>query len=485
MRDEIAVKVTHTRDIGLIYRTFDYIKRKLPISGLERIEEALNQLIENEMMHAFERPYEIALHVHFFVSSHELRIDVEDAGIPFDFSRYLSEPIDGSADHSKGFYRIYDLVDGFYFQSLPNFGKRFILIHYFDRCIDIKTNTVITPSVDKESVLKNLVVRPFIEGDGDGIAKLIYRNYEYTYYKHLFYEPQQVREANREGYVHSIVAIYDDLVIGHFALVKNHYSNSAEIAVATVDPRYKRMGIMNKMFDVVIAEAKALCFSAIWGEAVMLHPYSQKANLSHGMFETAIILGEVPSDMTIERNLKHLQRSAAMVAYLLFDTSPRRLRLPTIYAKSIQKVYRDAGLSTSGNALPYEPRDPIEHRINALLNVGIIRFEAVVEEKIIVDALNELITEHCDMLYADLNLHRINEIDTLVEILNRHRFFYSGVMFSYYDDEDYLRLQRKNSNQIEEEQLVCYSSNAEEMFRFIKGDEKRIVKRVNGKKSEA
>ena len=475
MRDEIAVKVTHTRDIGLIYRTFDYIKHKLPVSGLERIEEALNQLIENEMMHAFERPYEIALHVHFFVSSHQLRIDVEDAGVPFDFSRYLSEPVDGSADHSKGFYRIYDLVDGFYFKSLPNFGKRFTLIQLFDRCIDIKSNSVITPSIDKAEVMKSLVVRSFTEGDGDGIAKLIYRNYEYTYYKHLFYEPHKVREANSSGKVHSIVAIYDDLIIGHFALVKNPYSQSAEIAVATVDPRYKRMGIMNAMFDYLIEEAKKLGFKAIWGEAVMLHPYSQKANLSHGMCETAIILGEVPSDMTIERDLKHLQRSAAMVAYLLFDTAPRRLVLPERYAKNIRNVYEDARLSTSDAPLPYEPRDPIEHRVNSLLNVGIIRFEALVNEKIIIDAINELITEHCDMLYADINLHRIEAIDNLIEILNRHRFFYSGVMFAYYDNEDYLRLQRKNSSQIEEEQLVCYSENVKEMFRFIKEDERRVL----------
>ena len=474
MRDEIALKVTNTRDISLIYRTFDYIKQKLPVSGLERIEEALSQLIENEMMHAFERPYEIALEVHFYVSSHQLRIDVEDAGIPFDFSRYLSEPVDGSADHSKGFYRIYDLVDGFYFESLPNFGKRFRLIQLFDRCIDIKSNTVITPSIDKKEVMKHLVVRSFVEGDGDGIAKLIYRNYAYTYYKHLFYEPHKVREANNSGKVHSVVALYDDLVIGHFALVKNPYSQSAEIAVATVDPRYKRMGIMNAMFDYLIEEAKKLGYRAIWGEAVMLHPYSQQANLRHGMCETAVILGEVPSDMTIERNLKHLQRSAAMVAYLLFDTVPRRLHLPGRYASNILKVYGDARLAVTEGLLDYEPRDPVEHRINTLLNVGIIRFEALVDEKIIVDALNELITEHCDMLYADINLHRIEAIDNLIEILNRHRFFYSGVMFAYYDNEDYLRLQRKNSSQIEEEQLVCYSENVKEMFRFIKEDEKRI-----------
>jgi anti-sigma regulatory factor (Ser/Thr protein kinase)/N-acetylglutamate synthase-like GNAT family acetyltransferase len=476
MRDEIAVKITNTNDIALIYRTFEYLKHKLPIVGLGRIEEALSQLIENEMMHAFERPYEIALHVHFYTSSQQLQIDVEDAGIPFDFSRYLSEPVDGSADHSKGFYRIYDLVDEFHFESLPNFGKRFTLIQHFDRCIDIKTNTLVTPSVDKEEVLKNLVVRSFVEGDGDGIAKLIYRNYEYTYYKHLFYEPHRVREVNNTGQVHSIVALYDDLLIGHFALVKNHFSNLAEIAVATVDPRYKKMGIMNKMFDYLIEKAKALGYLGIYGEAVMLHPYSQKANLSHGMGECAIVLGEVPSEMTIENKIKNVRRSGSLIAYLLFDPLSRYLILPRYYEDNILHVYKDLGLNVTENAPAYEPRDPIEHRVNELLNIGFIRFEAVVDEKILTDTLNDLIKEHCDMIYADINLHRIENIDALVELLNQNQFFYSGVLPAFYDGEDYLRLQRKNSKNIDEEQLVCYSANGKAMFEFIQKDEKRVLK---------
>jgi hypothetical protein len=60
-------------------------------------------------------------------------------------------------------------------------------------------------------------------------------------------------------------------------------------------------------------------------------------------------------------------------------------------------------------------------------------------------------------------------------MLNRQGFFYSGVLFAWYENEDYLRLQRKNSRSVDEEQLVCYSKNAQEMFAFIHEDEARIT----------
>ena len=88
--------------------------------------------------------------------------------------------------------------------------------------------------------------------------------------------------------------------------------------------------------------------------------------------------------------------------------------------------------------------------------------------------LGDLQKEHCDMIYADINLHRIKDIDAVISLLNIHGFFYSGVLFSYYDSEDYLRLQRKNTKSMEEEQLVCYSRNAQQMLAFIREDKARI-----------
>lgn len=477
MRDEISLKITNTADSKLIYHTFSYLKERLPVSNLAPIEEALKQIIENVLEHAYERNYEIDITVNYYIYSCQLKVDVEDRGVPFDFSRYLSEPIDHSADHQKGFYRIYDLVDRFYFTVLPNAGKRFSLIQMFDKCFDIKTNQIINPeTIDKTEILQHLKIRAFASGDGDGISKLIYKNYDYTYYKHLFYEPQEVRMANEKGDIHSIVAEYRNQIVGHFALIRAAHSNIAEIAVAIVDPQYKGMGIMNRMFDFLIFEAQRLEYDAIYGEAIMLHPYSQKANITHGMTECAIILGQVPSMTEIEHNLQNPQRSGVLVSYLLFEKRRCQHARSAIYGEQIQKVYDDLKIEICNARAPHSVRDAITHRVNSELGLGYIQIEAEIEQRELMDILADLLKEHCDMLYADINLHRIDNIDTIIELLNAHGFFYCGVLPAYYESEDYLRLQRKNSKSVDEEQLVYYSKNAQQMLAFIRADKERIKK---------
>ena len=476
MRDTVTLSITNAKDIVLLHNTYYHVTEALPIRNRPDLDAALEELIDNVLEHAYERTEEIFIKISFIIDTCHIEIVLEDQGIPFDFSRYLSEPVDGSADHTKGFYLIYDLVDRFDFDALSHEGKRFSIIQSFDRCYDVATSSATPDPIDQQEVLERLEIRSFILGDGEGIARLIYRNYDYTYYKHLFYNPQEVRTVNESGDIHSIVALYGNEIIGHFALVRAQYSNIAEIAVATVDPRYKQMGIMSRMFDYIIEKSKKLGYQAIYGEAIMLHPYSQKANLSHGMTECAIVLGEVPEYMEIEKSVKNPKRSGVLVGYLLFDKHPRYITPSRHYGPAIDMVYYAAGVPVSAPAPSPEKRDAVTYRINRSLNVAFIRFEALISEKECLQIFDDLLKEHCDMIYADINLHRIPEIDALIGILNRHLFFYSGVLFALYDSEDYLRLQHKNSNHIDEEQLVCYSANARAMMRYIVQDEKRVTR---------
>ena len=180
MRDKITITISNTIDIQLAHTLFDYLQNRLDVYNLDNLRKAFEELLNNIITHAYERTYDINLVIDFIISSCQLQIDIEDDGIPFDFTRYLSEPIDHSGDHRKGFYRIYDLVERFYFTPLPNEGKRFTLLQSFDRCFDIKTAQAIEEKINKEKVLGSLTVRSFVRGDGDGIAKLIYRNYNYS-----------------------------------------------------------------------------------------------------------------------------------------------------------------------------------------------------------------------------------------------------------------------------------------------------------------
>ena len=82
------------------------------------------------------------------------------------------------------------------------------------------------------------------------------------------------------------------------------------------------------------------------------------------------------------------------------------------------------------------------------------------------------------MIFADISLESSYDIDATVAMLNDNNFFYSGVLFQFYNSKDYLRLQRKNSNSIDEENLICYSKDAQKLFKFIQNDEERVKRSV-------
>ncbi len=119
-------------------------------------------------------------------------------------------------------------------------------------------------------------------------------------------------------------------------------SNIAEIGVVVVDPAYKGLGIMNKMFDTLIQTAQEAGLYAIFGEAIIYHIFSQKSNLTHGFSESALLLGKAPQDLTIENNqfTQTKRRGSVLVGY----KRPQKLPVPKIYKTIIQKTYRLANL---------------------------------------------------------------------------------------------------------------------------------------------
>ncbi len=474
MQDSIEIKISNRAYTPFILAAFQQIHARLFQSNLSPVKEALEILLENVTTHAFEQAYDIDLRVHFIIQSCELRIDVIDTGLPFDFTPYLSQKLDQRYTEHKGLYRVYELVDRLEYKDLGKEGKCLSIIQSFNLCYDLKNNSYELQHVDKEAVLRSLIIRTFKKGDGDGIAKLIYRNYNYSYYKDTFYIPYKVREANDNDSVTSIIAQYQDEIIGHFALLKSKESNIAEIGVACVDPRFKRMGIMNLMFDTLILTAKKEGLKAIYGEALTMHPYSQKANLRHNMIETAIALGTVPSSMEIEESIKSAQKSGAMIAYLLFEPRSRSLFLPAVYEEEIRKVYHRAQL----DILPAQPhetyRQNLRSRQSDILNSATIIIDQAFEPKQFEMMFEDFRHDKRDMIFADINLHHIQNIDEIVHFLNSLHFFYSGLLFEYYHNEDYLRMQYINAHGIDIDGVICYSDDANAMMDFIRKDALRL-----------
>jgi N-acetylglutamate synthase-like GNAT family acetyltransferase len=317
----------------------------------------------------------------------------------------------------------------------------------------------------------NAIIRDIKKEDAKDIVELFKANYDDTYYKKSFYNPKTWEEMVESDKYFPVVAEIDGKVVGQFLLTKNDKYNG-EIGAVVVHPDFKGRGLMNKMFDYLLKKAESLGLYAIYGEAIMFHPFSQKANLKHGMIETALQLGEVASWIA-QKDIKFEKRSGTLVGYKIFKHKKRTLYAPKVYKNLILDRYKKASLPISKAVIR-----PIKKSLrlweNRLLKISGIIIDGKVKN--FENRFNLLFAKaklRGEMIYADINLHT-KEIDEIVEFLNKKRFFYSGVLFYRYNGFDYLRLQYENTHNVEEKLNVCYSDYCKFLTKFVLKDKKRV-----------
>ncbi len=487
MTNSVLIKVPSKKDyFEIISFSIKTMAKNIRMkkSDTKRLVEAANELFKNAITHAYgDASGVVQTQIHSFASG--LRIDMQDWGMPMTADKYSSVPI--NLEEERGFNKIYKLVDLFEYKNLGKNGKKFSIIKYLSFESKTKFQTPLK-TTDKDHVAYDtpITVRNFKAGDEEAISKLIYQNYGYSYIKELFYHPKKILEYQNKK-LFCVVAIDENSneITGHFTLVKMPKSNIAEIGVVVVDPRYKGMGIMNKMFDALIKRAEELKFDAIFGEAVMFHTFSQKSNLSHGFKESALLLGRAPEDVTIENNKlaqKNL-RGSVLVAYKIFRYPPQQLTLPEIYKEMIVKTYKKAQLpidrlkqcnsSKQKHIHLYYDYDPLTN----VATIVIDDYGKHFKHKFLL-LLSQLRAKHCDMIYAQINLNNNPHIDKIVTLLNKRGFFYAGVLYLKHKNQDYLCLQSKHSVHIGKKNLICYSNFCKELLEYIKTDERRIKYKV-------
>ncbi len=482
MEDAITLKIpSDPRHIALVKKLLKELCSFMEFDKRERKEifAATRELIENAIQHAY--PEEKGwIEIGFFPFDHGIRIDVRDWGVPLAQDRPLHVPIDLKED--KGFNRIYNVTDHFEYKNLGKEGKKFTIIKYLGHEIHNEPYTPDTRPLEKPKEQIDLRIRPYRPGDEEAIARLIYRNYRHTYIKDLFYYPKQIAHFHGTKF-HSIVAEADGKIVGHFALVKVPDANVAEIGVVVVDPRYKGMGIMNRMFDALLRKGKELGFAALFGEAIMYHPFSQKSNLRHGFCETALMLGKTPPDVEIEHNqlTQVKKRGSVLIGYKILRPKKRKIYLPRIYAQMIADTYERCE-GASFEVLPSTPSyaeysrfyytfDPSSNTATIVIN----RIGPHFAHKFHM-MFHTLLAKHCDMLYAQLNLEEIPAIDDAVAILNKTGFFYSGLLPELHRGAAYLQLQYEHALGIGRENVVCFSDRCKALLEYIKEDRRRVFK---------
>ena len=492
MHESIVLKIpSNIQCMKMVKDVILHTCETLPLTqnDIQALISSMEELIHNAVTHAYkgEHGY-IEISLHPFKTG--LRIDVHDWGIPMSYKKHTSVPLEEG--DSGGFNRIYQLMDAFEYHNLGKEGKKFVIIKYASYPLYMQKNLSletlhVSQKKEKEIADPNLpiTIREFEEGDEEGIATLIYKNYGHSYIKDLFYYPQKILELHGKKF-YSVIAGSNGKIVGHFAFMLLPESTIAEIGITVVDPLFQGRGIMNRMMELVLKKAKNIGLDAVFGEAIMYHSFSQKSNLSHGFSESALMLGKIPADITLTSNAltKNYKRGAILIGYRFFQKTARSLHLPNIYKHQIKQTYINANIPFSQPKK--QKRDKISEHIfltyqfdppSNFATIRVDRYGKDFKHKFLL-LLAQLRAKHCDMIYADISLENIPKINKVVEIMNQRGFFYSGVMFLFHKGEDYLRLQLKHSDRVSSKSHVCYSDFCNSLSRFVTEDEKRIKESI-------
>jgi N-acetylglutamate synthase-like GNAT family acetyltransferase/anti-sigma regulatory factor (Ser/Thr protein kinase) len=322
-------------------------------------------------------------------------------------------------------------------------------------------------------------VRAATPADAEAIAQLLYENYHLSYVHADFYRPRYLMAALASGGLVSTIALHEGRVIGHHALMPLSGVPSAETGAAVVHSAYRGLGIFGRLFEHTLGAASERGLASVFGDAVTIHPFSQRAEHSHGYRETALQLGMFPAQTTMRGfgGEGPRRRTATLRSYRPLDERARQAALPAPYRELLESVYANVGLSIEARAelAPVEG-DVVTTDVDEPRSLGFLRLQRWDSEAgtALKRTVRDLLSRHVDVVYADVDLVAVGEVDEATAALNELGFFVAGLVLHGADGHDHLRLQLLDSEEIELEEVVCDSSFADALRGRVLEDKARV-----------
>jgi N-acetylglutamate synthase-like GNAT family acetyltransferase/anti-sigma regulatory factor (Ser/Thr protein kinase) len=322
-------------------------------------------------------------------------------------------------------------------------------------------------------------VRAATPREAEAIAQLLYESYHLSYVHADFYRPRYLMTKLASGGLVSTIALHEGRVIGHHALMPVRGVPSAETGAAVVHSAYRGLGVFGRLFEHTLDAAIERDLSSVFGDAVTLHPFSQRAERSHGYRETALQLGMVPAQTTMRGfgGEGPRRRTATLRSYRPLDERPRQAALPAPYRELLESVYANIGLSIEARmeSAPSEG-EAVTADVDEPRFLGFLRLRRWDDDAgtALKRALRHLLSRHVDVVYADVDLVTVGEVDEATTALNELGFFAAGLVLDGADSHDHFRLQLLDSEDIELEEIVCDSPFAEALRRRVLEDKARV-----------
>jgi len=454
------------RDIAVVVGLQEADANKLELI----VEEASLNVIE----HAFDDDEKGVFEIIILRKPGQLVISIRDKGLPFDFHK-----VKPGENSGLGMVLMKALADEIHFVNLGREGKEVVFV----KNLPYKNITELEEvkeaqekaQVDNEDI--ELTYRLMTEKDAVPMARCMYRSYGYSYGNDFVYYPEKIIELIRSKLLHSCVVINPEgALVGHLAMMLDSPdAKVGETGMAVVDPRYRGHGIFKKTKLFLIDYAKKRNMAGIYSEAVAVHPYTQKGNISLGAHETGFLIGFTPSTMFFKKIEKQqrTKRQTTVLFYLkLKDEKQKKVYPPFHHKAMIKKIYEMSGLNrkiekAEHNIVAIDEKSQVDVKVQTEPGRAFMRVSQFGKDvvELIGFRLHELCLQKIDCIYIDLPLSHpmTQQICAPLEMLG---FFFAGIIPEMFDG-DVIRLQYLNNVDIDFEKVTVVSDFGKELFDYV------------------
>lgn len=322
-------------------------------------------------------------------------------------------------------------------------------------------------------------------GEEISLSRCIYRSYGYTYMDDFYY-PEKVRQLLDSERLLSVVMVDDEgEVVAHVAISLPFVgAKVGDLGQGVVLPQYRGKGLLESLCTDIFRRATEMGLYGFYGEAVTVHPYSQKAMIKFGAAEVGFLGGFIPGDIGnigLSKDKTQTRQTVCLFYYRLNEEPPRTVYFPQHHSEMLHRMYdrmklnREIAVAKDTDAMIEQLPQRAKLDISVQKQLNHTNMYVKQYGKDIVGHVSFMLNEAClhnnVSIYLDLPLshpataHYCQALESL-------GFFFSSVVPELRDG-DVLRLQYMNNFNIEWDKLKVAGEFSRELLKYIRDAEQQ------------
>jgi GNAT superfamily N-acetyltransferase len=279
----------------------------------------------------------------------KLEFIIRDYGLPQDVAKLekrLHDPTVPGADRLALHWPGAEVVDELHWLGYGREGKAIQLVKWLheEHITDSAHPDALKPFTEDAPLAppQEYTIRRMQPDEAIQVSQLMYRAYGNTYFNEDVYYPDRVAAHNASNSVLSFVAVgADGRLAGHYALERDEPGPVAEGGQAVVDPAHRGRGLLDRMKDAALDEARRLRLVGVFADAVTVHTMTQQSDVKHGAHLTCADLAIAPRNEKFKNIAGDLPQRLSCVLFFqwLASPEPRMIFAPERHSPILTMIY--------------------------------------------------------------------------------------------------------------------------------------------------